>query len=189
VAVRQNTELFGLRDVKIRRLVSDSPNVSAPTYGPAIDVPGAASLEITPEIETQELRGDDALLAQQSAVVGYNVTLTFVRTDLQVWAAVFGSTVDTPDDDTAIVRFRAGDELPYFRLDGLVEGTAEGVESVRYTIYKMKVTDASIVDTDQQEFATLRIEGRAVALEAAGDNYNGVYIAQTHSTEHQDLSS
>ena len=187
MAVRQNTELFGLRDVKIRRLISDSPNVSAPTWGPAIDVPGAASLEIRPIIETQELRGDDALIAQHSQVLGADIRLTFVRTDLQVWAAVLGSSVETPDDDTASVTFGAGDELPYFRLDGLIEGTADGLESVRYTIFKMRVTESELVNTDQQEFATLRIEGRAVVLEATSPEYNGKWGRQTHSTQHQDL--
>lgn len=168
------TELYGLRDARIRPLVSDSPDVSAPTYGNPIDLPGAASLEVSPQIESQELLGDDRVLVVRSSLSSFEVRFEHVRVSWDALAAIFGGDVTVGADYTRWDY--AVEALPLFRLDALVEQTITGTAGLRIVIWKIRVTDGRIFATEQQDFGALSFEGTALPLEATASQYNGKVI-------------
>lgn len=180
------TEVRGLRDVRIRPLIADSPDVSAPSYGAPVDLPGAASITLTPQIESDSLLGDDRVLAVRADLTEYEVKLEHRRVSLDALKALFGGTVTstatTERYDYAVT------SPPYFRIDALIEQVIQGLQGLRLVLWKVRVTDAEMLASEQQSFGELSFTGRALPLEATDPAYNGLTVSMILSTQPIDLT-
>lgn len=72
MAPSPRTKVFATEDCAIQRLLTDSSGGT--TYGPMIDVPGIKQVGITPQIETKQNRGDNALLDSNSVLIGAEIS-------------------------------------------------------------------------------------------------------------------
>jgi hypothetical protein len=92
VPVTHFSKVFAVKDAKIAVMSTDIAG-SAPTYGTSYDVPGIKSVEVSGDIETKYLRGDNGPL-DADAVLG-NVAVKFenAKIHLDILAAILGGTV------------------------------------------------------------------------------------------------
>ncbi|MEE4491616.1 phage tail protein [Streptomyces sp. BE230] len=116
------TRMYGIKDAKISALLTD-PAASTPTYGPAIDVPGIKTFEITGEIEVKTLRGDNQKLASMSALTNVQVAITHAKMSLDVLTAIIGGAVTdagtTPAQTSTWDLKGATATFPAFKLEGV----------------------------------------------------------------------
>ncbi|MFJ4918143.1 phage tail protein [Streptomyces sp. NPDC088726] len=116
------TQVYGIQDAKISPLLTD-PATGTPTYGPAIDVPGIKTYEISGEIEVKTLRGDNKKLGTNSALTNVQVAITHAKMSLDVLAAIIGGTVTdsgtTPAQSTEWGLTGANANFPAFKLEGV----------------------------------------------------------------------
>ncbi|MFE0079175.1 major tail protein [[Kitasatospora] papulosa] len=116
------TQVYGIQDAKISPLLTD-PAAGTPTYGPAIDVPGIKTYEISGEIEVKTLRGDNKKLATNSALTNVQVAITHAKMSLDVLAAIIGGSVTdtgtTPAQKTSWDLTGSNANFPPFKLEGV----------------------------------------------------------------------
>ncbi|WP_330349275.1 phage tail protein [Streptomyces sp. NBC_00582] len=122
MAISRVTKVYAIKDAKIAPLTADPAGGSA-TYGTLIDVPGIKSLEISGDVETKQLRGDNTLLASNSSVSNIQVAVTHAKLSLDVLAAILGGTVtDSGTGSTEVSTYDltgAGATLPPFKIEGV----------------------------------------------------------------------
>ncbi|MFD9752669.1 phage tail protein [[Kitasatospora] papulosa] len=116
------TQVYGIQDAKISPLLTD-PAAGTPTYGPAIDVPGIKTYEISGEIEVKTLRGDNKKLSTNSALTNVQVAITHAKMSLDVLAAIIGGAVTdtgtTPAQKTSWDLTGDTATMPPFKLEGV----------------------------------------------------------------------
>jgi hypothetical protein len=66
---------------------------AALTYSEWFDVPGIKSLELTGDMDTKQLRGDNRLIDQQSIITGLTAKIEHAKISLQNLAVMLGGTV------------------------------------------------------------------------------------------------
>lgn len=84
-------KVFAVEDCKIRKVLTD-PSGGPATYGPAIDVPGIRTVNISGDINTVQLRGDNTALESDSTLTALTATLDHAKFSLDVLEVLLGGT-------------------------------------------------------------------------------------------------
>lgn len=187
MAVPHYTEVYGFNDARLRPLVTDNPSVTGPTYGAPVDVPGAGELTISGEVDSQELFGDDKLLAVRSTMQGFTVEVTFERVSLDVLEVLLGGNVT--ETSTQVRYDYVQTAPPLWRIDAKVEETISGLDAVRIVLWKVRLTDADVFDAKQNDFGEFKFSGRAMPLEASDPSWNNLSLTLILSSDPIDLST
>lgn len=103
----------GLRDMKV------AVWNSAGSYGTAYDVLGARSMNVSIQMETEELRGDDVVLDRYSKVVSATFTLANAAVDLSLLDILMGGTLVSNASYEDFLMSQ-DDNMPYFAVAGRV---------------------------------------------------------------------
>lgn len=161
MALPTETVTFDVHDFKVYPLTADSS--TAPTYGPAVDVPGIQSVSVSPEFVTQELKGDAKVLARKGKTASFTCSATYALLSNKVLAAIFGGTQTsnpTPESDTW--KLLGTNSLPYFKAAFAIDEASTGVATVHVTLYKCQVTGGSLFDQSTDEFGTHSMDISAI---------------------------
>src|SRR4051794_8257266 len=107
---------YGLRDIKVATLTPD-----AGVKGTLVDLPAAQTLEFTEETASQQLRGDDAVVAQRVTIDSVSWSLDAGGISLEAYVVIAGGVVSSTGTTPAIVKKwrRLGtDAYPDFFMEG-----------------------------------------------------------------------
>lgn len=163
MALSVNRLPYGLRDVKVATL--DSAGVK----GSLVDLPNAQTFEFQEETSTQELRGDDTVVAQRTTVDSVSWTLEAGGISFEAMTVIAGGTVastgTTPNVKKTWVRMGT-DAYPDFYVSGLAMSESGGSNAT--IIHRAKATQISGSHTDQ-EFWVSHAEGTGIATLTAAD--------------------
>lgn len=163
MALSVNRLPYGLRDIKVATL--DNAGVK----GTLVDLPNAQTLEFQESTETQELRGDDVIVAQRTTVNGVEWTLEAGGISFEAMVVVAGgaitSTGVTPNVKKSWTRLGT-DAYPDFFMEGQAMSESGGDHHV--VIYRAKATQISGTHADQ-EFWVTSAEGTGIATLTVAD--------------------
>ena len=152
----------GIQDVKVYVLTGETP-------GSAVDFPGVQALEWSVESDSEELRGDNEVIAVVRSAKTVTGTLRGARMNLAATAALVGGTVATsgvtPDEITSLEESSAAANR-YVQIVGQTPGVDGG--AYRVTIYKALVTGGPNESLSEGEWNTPEFEFSAVALDSSG---------------------
>jgi hypothetical protein len=154
---------YGLRDVKV------TPLDSAGVKGTAVDLPNAQTLEFQEATETQELRGDDTVVAQRTTVSAVEWTLEAGGISFEAMVVMVGGTISSTGSTPNIVKswVRLGtDAYPDFHIEG--QAMSESGGDHHTIIHRAKATQFSGTHQDQ-EFWISSAEGTGIATLTAAD--------------------
>lgn len=159
-----NTRLpYGLRDVKVATL--DAAGVK----GTLVDLPNAQTFEFQESTETQELRGDDVVVAQRTTVSGVEWTIESGGISFEAYVVIAGGTITSTGTTPAIKKswVRLGtDSYPDFYVEG--QALSESGGDHHTIIHRAKANQISGSHTDQ-EFWVSHAEGTGIATLTAAD--------------------
>lgn len=148
---------YGLRDVKVASL---SP---AGVLGTLVDLPNAQTLEFTETTSSQELRGDDQIVAQRTAVDAVEWTLASGGINFEAMKVIAGGTI-TQTGTTPNIQKRwrrmGGEGYPDFYAEG--QAMSESGGDHHTVIHRAKATTISGTHQDQ-EFWVSNAEGNGIA--------------------------
>lgn len=162
-----STTLYDVADCKLYPLLSDSG--ASPSYGAAIDVPGIYAASIDPQVVVASLKGDGGrVIAHKGKVDRVTMSLTYGRLDLDVLAAILGSTVTDPSSSQARLRHTAGTQLPRFAVGLTIEDTDSGVGCVQIIAYSSQVTATSIAGLQSESYAQPSFDVECIGLNVTG---------------------
>lgn len=149
---------YGLRELKIVPLPS----------GSAVALPWGQTLKFTEEPSTNELKGDDVIVATVTTLEKLGWELEAGGISLAAYAALTGRTLDetgTTPNQVQTMTISGGDVYPYFKLYGKAI-TDEGDIHVKF--FKAKIT-ALEGELKNGEFFVTKCEGVAI-----DDGTNGI---------------
>jgi hypothetical protein len=148
---------YGLRDVKVATL-SD-----AGVYGSLVDLPAGQTLEFTETTSSQELRGDDQVVANRTVVDDVEWSLAAGGISFEAMKVMAGGTIETSGSTPNVVKewFReGGDSYPKFFIAG--KALSESGGDHHTVIYNAKASQISGTHQDQ-EFWISNAEGTGIA--------------------------
>lgn len=148
---------YGLRDVKVATL--DAAGVK----GTLIDLPNAQTFEFQEATETQELRGDDTVVATRTTVSGVEWTLDSGGISFEAYTVIAGGAISSTGTTPAIRkqwRRMGTDAYPDFYLVGQAMSESGGDNHI--VIHRAKANQISGSFTDQ-EFWVSHAEGTGIA--------------------------
>jgi hypothetical protein len=154
---------YGLRDVKVATL--DNAGVK----GTLVDLPNAQTFEFQESTETQELRGDDVVVAQRTTVSGVEWTLDSGGISFEAYSVIAGGTVSSTGVTPNVIkkwRRMGTDSYPDFYLEG--QAMSESGGDNHTIIHRAKANQISGSHTDQ-EFWVSHAEGTGIATLTAAN--------------------
>ena len=163
MALSINRLPYGLRDIKVATL--DAAGVK----GTLVDLPNAQTLEFQEATETQELRGDDTVVAQRTTVSGVEWSLEAGGISFEAMVIIAGGTVASTGVTPAAKKTwsRLGtDAYPDFYLEG--QAMSESGGDHHTVIHRAKASQISGTHADQ-EFWVSAAEGTGIATLTAAD--------------------
>lgn len=168
MAVSHITKVYGVTDARISKLLTD-PAGGSPTYGSSIDVPGIKTVQITGNIDTKELRGDNQLLDLNAVLTSVEVAVTNAKMSLDVLAAFFAAVITdsgtTPNQIASLDIL--GSSLPqYFRLEAKTPtgGADVSTGDVHFTLWKCILSSFPDLGHDEEDYRIVGFSARATPL-------------------------
>ena len=153
---------YGLRDVKVATLTPLG------VRGTLVDLPNAQTLEFSETTTTQELRGDDTVVAQRTSVDAVEWTLASGGISFEAAVVMFGGTIieagATPAESKTWRR-TAGDSYPDFYAEG--QAMSESGGDHHTVLHRAKAGTFSGTHQDG-EFWVSNAEGTGIGSVAVG---------------------
>jgi hypothetical protein len=164
MALPANSLAFGLRDVGLTPLGADGE-----TPGTKVDLPASRTLSFQEGVSTEELRGDDALLALRDTATQISWSLESGGISIAAIKVITGGTVTTsgttPNQKSTLNK-KGTDNRPYFKIEGQVISDSGG--DVHAVIYKCKAEGDVGGEFSEGSFFLTGASGRGIAR-GAGD--------------------
>lgn len=176
------SKVFAVRDGKIRPMIAD--NGGATTYATALDVPGLKSVGISGDVNTKELRGDNALLDSQTTITSLKVEFEFAKIDLDVLKSVAGgAVVDSGVTPNQVASWQMGGQtlLPYFGFECLSIGADTIGGSVGFRFPKVVLNGFPDLGLAEEDFQTVKIGGAPIPA-LSGKPWIEVFLHETVPT-------
>lgn len=148
----------GIADLDVAVLTAD-------VAGARVDVPGAQALEWSVESDSEELRGDNEVIAVVREAKSLSGTIRTARNNLDAIAAMIGGTVvasGTGATAKKTLEIASASSAAYVRIRGQVPGLDGG--GYRVTIHKALITSGPGGALADGEFNIPELEFSAVAL-------------------------
>lgn len=140
---------YGLRDLKVTPFTDNTLTA----YGASVDLPNIRTLSFAEVVESQELRGDDALKATHETAPSVEWELESGGVSYEAARVMVGGTVsESGSTPNRIKRFykTEDDARPYFKIEGQAISDSGG--DVHCIIYRAKATGNFEGTFGDQEF-------------------------------------
>lgn len=165
------TKLFAVQDAKLYPLLTD-PAGGAATYDEGFDIPGIKSLELSGDIETKDLRGDNTLLDSDSVLMNVNLKIMHAKLSLDVQAAMLGgAVVDSGTTPTQKVKWALNNstKLGVFKLEAVSVSADPVLGNVLMRFHKCRLASYPGGGFVEEDYAIPEFDVRTLPLISTGD--------------------
>lgn len=149
---------FGLRDVKIKTMTAGTE-----TLGASVDLPNARTFSFSETTDSEELRGDDGVVAVHDLGSGVDWELEGGGISLEAVAAMYGGTITSsgvaPNQIKSFTKLD-NDIRPYFQAEGQAISDSGG--DFHIVLYKCKATGELSGELADGSFWLTGASGRAI---------------------------
>lgn len=154
------TKVFAAKDCRISPMLTDVTGGTA-TFGTSVDVPGIKMIEISGDIETKELRGDNQLLDQDAVLQNVKAKIANAKVSLDAVAVIMGGAVvdsGTTPNQIALWELLGTTTLGLFKLEA-VSATADPVAgNVKYTLWKARAASLPALGLAEEDYMIPEME-------------------------------
>ncbi len=161
---------FGLRDIKIKPMAAGTE-----TPGTAVDLPNAQTLSFSETSDSEELRGDDGLVAVHELGAAVDWELEAGGISFEAVKALYGGTITetgtTPNQKKTYAKLDT-DIRPYAEIEGQVISDSGG--DLHCIIYKAKATGELSGEFADGQFFITGASGRGIGTTAGRKLYDFV---------------
>jgi hypothetical protein len=141
---------YGVRELKL-----------VPTSGSAVTLPWAMMMKFKETTSTNELKGDDKVVASVTVLESVEWELEAGGISLEAYALMTGRTLTnagTTPSQTQTMKGSAGDSFPYFKLYGKV---IADTGDIHIKFYKLKVEEIE-GEFKGEEFMVTKCSGKGI---------------------------
>lgn len=177
------SKVFGTQDAKVAK-VTDDPSGGSVTYAASVDVPAIKSVEISGDVNTVELRGDNSLLDSATTLTNISAAVTHGKLSLDVLGVLLGPTVvDSGTGTTEVATFdlTATSALNYFKLEAATPSTGSDFVGgdVHFVLHKCIINGFPDIGTAEEDYRTSSFGVAAVPLLATGRKWLSIVFNET----------
>lgn len=168
----------------VARKVETDPKGGPATYGPAVEIPAALSIEVEFEAEKKELKDGRGRLrhAQASAPTG-TATVAFKMFSAELDVLFFGSTLVTDVNGDVTVKRTPNDRPNYIELE-LVSAELDGTASnTGIRLAKVKATKPAGLGLAEDDYKDFEVEVDLFELDADGSWVDATTYADAKTVE------
>lgn len=137
--------LMELKDIKVARLISEDAD-QEPVYGDLVDLAGAVSFQVSPEMETKNLNGDSIIMDTYSRTTSVGFTVNNAVVSLPGLEVILGGKVTTKGTDAGeTVTYSMTDDNvtpPYFKIEAKWNYVGEGIGDAHIVLHKCRLSEA-----------------------------------------------
>lgn len=165
--------LMELKDVKVSRMISDSADAE-PIYDTPVDLAGALSFQVSPELENKILYGDSTIMDSYSRTTSINFTVTNSVVSLSGLEVIMGGQITRTGADkaeTVIYELTAKNATPpYFKIEGKWDYAGETIGDAHIVLYKCRVSEPPdfTVNDSSGDFGDCSFTGTAMPTRKSG---------------------
>ncbi len=176
------SKVYAVSDAKISKLTAD-PAGGATTYGTLTDVPGIKEMTIGGNVNTVELRGDNALLDQNSTLGNITVSVSNAKISLDVLAIMLGGTntdAGTTPSQTSTYLLKNTDTFSYFKIEAKTPtgGADTPTGDLHYVLHKCILSSFPDLGHAEEDYRIVSFEAIAVPLISNG-NHLSIVLNET----------
>lgn len=150
----------GLSDLQVAPLVGDTP-------GTWVDIPGARTLSFNVEADSDELEGDNQIIAKVRNAPSLSGNIETGRINLSSQATMIGGEVETEGEtpnSISELKQSAGSDIVYFTLAGQAPSVDTAGSAYRVTLLKLLATSgpSETLEVNSWNTPTIDFEGLGV---------------------------
>lgn len=179
------SKVFAAQDAKVAKMLTDVSGGAA-TYSTSVDVPGIKSVEISGSIENKTLRGDNALLDQDSIITEVTASVEHAKLSLDALAVFLGGAVvdsGTTPAQLATWDLVGGATAPSkpqpFRLEALSVSADSIGGAVKFTLHKCTLGSFPDMGLAEEDYRTSSFDVNTSPLLATGNKWLSVVLQET----------
>lgn len=164
------SKVFAVKDCKLAALTAD-PSGGSPTFGTSVDVPGIKKVEISGNIDSKELRGDNQLLDTDSVLKDIKVKVSNAKLSLDAVALIMGGAVTdagTTPAQTATWDLLGTTTLGVFKLEAVSVSSDVVGGNVKFTIWKCRPSSVPNMGFAEEDYQIPDLELMASPLLSNG---------------------
>ncbi len=164
------SKVFAVKDAKIYALTAD-PAGGTPIYASSVDLPGIKSVEVSGDIDTKELRGDNQLLDQDSVIKNIKVAVSNAKLSLDAMGVVMGGAVvdaGTAPNQTASWGLTGESKLGVFKLEAVSVNADPIAGNVKMVLHKLRLASFPAGGFVEEDYAIPAMEMVASPLLSNG---------------------
>lgn len=181
------TKVFAVTDAKVSKMTAD-PAGGTPTYATSIDVPGIKSVEISGDIDSKELRGDNALLDKDAVITNVSASVEHAKLSLDFLAATMGGAVVdagvTPNQTATwdLVGGATPSKPVPFRLEARSASSDVIGGAVLFTLHKAILDSFPDMGLAEEDYRTSSFDVGTMPLLGTGNKWLSVVHHETAPT-------
>jgi hypothetical protein len=175
------SKVFAVSDAKVAKMLTDVSGGAA-TYSTSIDVPGIKSVEISGDIESKELRGDNALMDRDAVISNVSATVEHAKLSLDMLSAMLGGTVTdagTTPNQTSVWDLTATSKPVPFRLEAVSASSDSIGGQVRFTLHKAILDSFPDMGLAEEDYRTSSFDVGCMPLLATGRKWMSIEFQET----------
>lgn len=162
--VSHETVTFDVHDAKVYPMLSDTAG-EAPTYGPAVDVPGIADVSTDPNFATAELKGDARVMAKKGRVDRINASATYGKLAQDVLKTIMGGRIDDNAEVSSRWYLTGNNALPYFKFEFKIDDVDVDLGTLQVVLYKCNLTGGTLISGSTDNFGQPELQLEAIPIE------------------------
>lgn len=173
MAANRESVVYDIHDFKVYSLLSDTG--ASPTYGPGVDVPGIASLSLSPNFLTAELKGDARIIAKKGRIDKFTGSVTYGKLSLDVLSIILGGNVTdsgTLNAEIAKYRFLGANSLPYWKGEFVINDVEAGLGNLGGKLFKCQITGGNLLDQSSDNFGQPTFDFEAIPLDSTDEMFD-----------------
>lgn len=165
--------LMELKDIKVSRMISDSVDAE-PVYDNPVDLAGALSFQVSPELENKTLYGDSTIMDSYSRTTSINFTVTNSVVSLAGLEVIMGGQILTTGAaaaETVTYELTAKNATPpYFKIEGKWDYVGENIGDAHIVLHKCRLSEPPdfTVNDSSGDFGDCSFTGTAMPTRKSG---------------------
>lgn len=161
----KETFVFGVKDCKISKLLTDTSGGLAPTYEAAVDVPGIRKVVARFNSAEKELKGDDITIDTRTTVENVEVSCENAEIDLDVLPILIGGTTTTSGttpNGKATWLLNGADRPSYFKMEAQIVEVDEEDADLHFIAFKAKVSGNPELGAQGDDYQVVTFSAKAI---------------------------
>ena len=160
-----DTILYDVRRAYVWPVESDNSEENPPTYGSRVRVPGIRTVELSPEYESNQLKGDGRVIDSRTILAGLSLSFGYGKLAPPVLAVLDGGTAVTADGVTEYRR-TATDRIPYFGFAAEVAEVDANTGSALLAVFYAKIEDGTLFGSETDAYGQPEFTANAQPTES-----------------------